>query len=80
MVKQQCKLTGITMERKEINQNGYSKKHYSEYQRMRNYAKKQLNQSFSIADYRKVMGFEVVNRKSLSEELKQKVRVYFHEG
>ena len=47
---------------------------------MRNYAKKQLNQTFGIADYRKVMGFEVVSRKSLSEELKTKVRVYFHEG
>lgn len=68
------------VERKEINQNGYSKLHYSEYQKMRNYAKKQLNQTFGIADYRKVMGFEVVSRKSLSEELKTKVRVYFHEG
>ena len=79
MVKILCKLTGLQVDKKDINQNGYSKEHFSEFQKMRNYAKKQLNQNFGINDYRKMMGFEVSNRNSLTDDQKTKVRVYFHE-
>ena len=72
-----CKISGEEFCINEINANGYSNQHFNKFQKMRLYAKNNLNRRFGLRDYREIHGFPnpTSNRGLQTEEI-QKLEVW----
>lgn len=73
-----CKLTGLHARREEFTSDGlFIKKFRTEFIKMQNYANKQLDESFTMADYRLLKGYNVANPRTISQHDVWLLKDYF---